>query len=111
MRLLFGKKGEKKAACFLEKQGYAIVEMNYRCKFGEIDIIAEKNGVLIFVEVKTRSTDKFGLGYESVTLSKQQKLFKTAQHYMVENGEMPAQFDVISIDGDTLTHIPNAFSG
>lgn len=109
MSLSFGKSGEKTAAKFLRKKGYNIAGTNYRCRFGEIDIIAEKDGVMVFVEVKARSSAKFGLGYEAVTADKQAKLIKTAQHYMAENGEAPARFDVISIDGSEITHIENAF--
>jgi len=111
MSLLFGKKSEKKAANFLKKNGYSILAMNYRCKFGEIDIIAEKDDLLVFVEVKARTSAKYGMGYESVTAAKQEKLLKTAYVYMAEKGERPAQFDVISIDGDEISHIPNAFGG
>jgi len=107
--LNFGQSGEKRAAKYLSKKGYKILGKNYRSKYGEIDIIAEKGGVLVFVEVKARSSAKFGLGYESVTSKKQEKLLLTAQQYMTEKGERPAQFDVISIDGDDITHIENAF--
>ncbi len=112
MSLLFGNKGEKRAAAFLAKKGgYKLLGRNYRCKYGEIDIIMETGEILVFIEVKARTSSKYGLGYESVTASKQEKLFKTAQHYMSENGERAARFDVVSIDGDEITHIENAFSG
>lgn len=105
-----GRTGEQKAAQFLKKKRYTIRETNYRSRFGEIDIIAEKEGVVVFVEVKTRKTGTFGAGLESVTRSKQQKLLKTAQFYTVEqNLQCVCRFDVISIDGSTITHIENAF--
>ncbi|PLX67523.1 MAG: YraN family protein [Denitrovibrio sp.] len=109
MSLLFGNKGEKKATDFLKKKGYKLLDKNYRCKYGEIDIIMEIGDILVFIEVKARSSEKYGLGYESVTTSKQEKLLKTAQTYMSENGERAARFDVVSIDGDKITHIENAF--
>jgi putative endonuclease len=109
MKLRLGKSGEERAAGYLRKKGYDILEKNYRCRFGEIDIIASKDGVLVFVEVKTRSSADYGFGYESVTQSKQGKLVKTAQFYMSGRAEVPARFDVISIDGDLVTHIENAF--
>ena len=109
MSILFGNKGEKRAANFLSKKGYKLLAKNYRCKYGEIDIIMEQGETLVFIEVKARSSAKYGLGYESVTASKQEKLLKTAQTYMVEKGERPARFDVVSIDGDEITHIENAF--
>lgn len=105
----FGRSGEKRAASYLKKKGYQVIEMNYRSKFGEIDLIAKKDEELIFVEVKARSSAKFGMGYESVTAQKQEKLVKTAQIYMMEKGEKPCRFDVISIDGDEITHIEGAF--
>ena len=107
--ILAGRKGEKTAARYLKHQGYHVVELNYRSKFGEIDIIAKKDGVTHFVEVKARSTARFGKGYEAVGQAKQIKLIKTAEAYMAEKGECPAQFDVVSIDGDEITFLPNAF--
>lgn len=104
-----GGKGEKKAAEYLRKKGYTVSALNYRSKFGEIDIIAEKDGVTVFVEVKTRSGKAYGMGYESVTQKKQQKLILTAQNYFREKGETAARFDVISIDNTEITHIENAF--
>lgn len=107
--LNFGKAGERQAAKHLQKSGYKILATNYRSRFGEIDIIAEKEGVLVFVEVKARSGARYGKGYESVRPDKQAKLIKTAQAYMMEKGEMPARFDVISIDDGEISHIENAF--
>jgi putative endonuclease len=110
MWLLKGKSGEDKAAAFLKKQGYVILTRNYRAKTGEIDIIAEKSNVLVFIEVKTRDTNTYGVGYESVTHTKQAKIIRTAQQYLLENNlEKLCRFDVISIDKDNITHIENAF--
>lgn len=107
--ILAGRKGEKRAVQYLKRQGYHIVELNYRSRFGEIDIIAKKNGTTHFVEVKARSSARFGRGYEAVNQAKQIKLIKTAEAYMAERGECPAQFDVVSIDGDEISYLPNAF--
>jgi putative endonuclease len=104
-----GQSGERKAEKFLLSGGYDVLEKNFRCKFGEIDIIAQKDGVLVFVEVKTRSGSGYGMGFESVTRSKQEKLLLTAQTYMANRKPMPARFDVISIDKGEITHIKNAF--
>jgi len=110
MKLEFGRSGEKRAAKFLKQKGYKILEMNYHCRMGEIDIIASHEETLVFVEVKTRKNRSFGMGYESVTKSKMEKIILTAQVYMAAGKEsMAARFDVISIDGDELTHIENAF--
>ena len=110
MRILKGKTGEDKAAAFLKKKGCAIIARNYRAKTGEIDIIAEQGGVLVFVEVKTRDTSTYGEGFESVTGIKQAKIIRTAEFYITQNNvEKLCRFDVISIDGDKITHIENAF--
>ncbi len=109
-KILSGKDGEEKACDFIKKKGFKILERNYRCLFGEIDIIAKHKSILIFIEVKYRKTDKFGKGYESVTYQKQQKIIKTATNYISENNlKMVARFDVISIDNDEILHIQNAF--
>lgn len=110
MRILKGKTGEDKAAAFLKKKGYAVNARNYRAKTGEIDIIAEKDGTLVFVEVKTRDTDTYGAGFESVRQAKQNKIIRTAQYYIMQNNvEKLCRFDVISIDDNKITHIENAF--
>ena len=73
MKKEIGRLGEELAALRLMEQDYQILSRNYRCRFGEIDIIAEKKGILTFVEVKTRSREDFGSPAEAVTWSKQQK--------------------------------------
>ena len=83
---------------------------NYSTRTGEIDLIVECDSVLVFVEVKRRSSDKFGQGFESVTKRKQQRIISAAKHYCVVNNiEKLCRFDVISIDGKEITHIENAF--
>ncbi|PLX67181.1 MAG: YraN family protein [Denitrovibrio sp.] len=109
MKIGFGRSGEQQAAKYLQKKGYKIITKNYRCKFGEIDIIARDKNTVVFVEVKARSGARYGMGYESVRPDKQAKLVKTAQHFLAENGESPARFDVVSIDDGDITHIENAF--
>ncbi|MGA1846201.1 YraN family protein [Deferribacter abyssi] len=105
-----GKVGEKKAVKYLISKGYEIIEKNYRCKFGEIDIIARKDDVIVFVEVKTRKDNKFGYGFEAVDRKKINKIIKVAKRFLISrNIENPCRFDVISIDADTITHIENAF--
>jgi len=106
----FGRKGEKKAASYLKKKGYEILDMNYRTKVGEIDIIAGKGDLVVFVEVKARKTDEFGKGYEAVDARKADKIIRSAQFYFAKRQlESPCRFDVISIDGGEITHIENAF--
>ena len=88
-----------------------IIERNYRNKIGEIDIIARENDVIVFIEVKYRSTLRYGYGREAVDDNKQWKIRNVAQMYLREIGDMNARvrFDVIDILGDEVTHIPNAF--
>jgi putative endonuclease len=110
-----GEKGEDIAAAFLKKKGYNILFRNYKCSFGEIDIIAKHKKILSFIEVKTRSTKKYGLPQEAVTLAKQTKISRVAlefvQRYKMDN--RAARFDVVSVqylnDGCEVDLIENAF--
>lgn len=79
-----GRLGEELAALMLEEKGYEILEKNYRCRYGEVDIIAIRRDILTFVEVKTRSGDAYGTAAEAVTWSKQQKIRQTALQYLNE---------------------------
>lgn len=92
---------EKMAGAFLQEQGYQILEYNYRCKVGEIDIIAQHEGYLVFCEVKYRKSCKRGTPIEAVTLRKQQIISKSALYYVMEHGisGIPCRFDVIGILG------------
>lgn len=111
-----GLKGEEAAKRYLRKKGYKILETNFQCRFGELDIIAEKKGELIFCEVKTRSAGMVALPQESVDYFKQQKMIKTAQIWLQAKNkvECPMRFDVIAIsvadDKMTLEHIKNAIT-
>ena len=109
-KILSGKDGEEKACNYLKSKKYKILEKNYRCLYGEIDIIAKYNNTLVIIEVKYRKSAKFGKGYEAVNYTKQQKIIKTLQYYINEkNVKMPVRFDVISIDDNEITHMKNAF--
>jgi putative endonuclease len=96
----FGKKSERLAAEFLRRKGYRILETNYRSKVGEIDIIAKDKGVLVFVEVKARSSSRFGSPKGAVTPAKQRKISMTALDYLKRSGQTGARarFDVVAID-------------
>ncbi len=108
--------GEEIAASFLIKKDYKIIQKNYNTKYGEIDIICRRHdGILVFVEVKTRSDfDKQKL-YSSINFLKIEKIKKTASLYLQQNNdsESTCRFDVIFIVGDDkkhdITHIENAF--
>ncbi len=110
-----GESGESIAVKFLKKNGYKIIERNYRCKLGEIDIIAQDNRVLAFIEVKARRTDEFGGPKWAVTPRKQRKISMVALKYLKETEQMgkKARFDVVAIrllpDAPDVEIIKNAF--
>lgn len=81
----FGRSGEAEAAGALEGAGYRILARNYRCPFGEVDVVAEEGDVLVFVEVKTRSSLSYGLPRDAITAAKRRKLARTASHYLMEH--------------------------
>ena len=112
---IFGKKGEIIAANYLKKQKYKILEMNYKNKIGEIDIIAKDKDYLVFVEVKTRISSAFGDQLEEIDEEKQFKIRNVATMYLMKNkllDKVPIRFDAIAILGDTdheIRHIQDAF--
>lgn len=103
--------GEVEAQKYLVKQKYKILETNFRTKLGEIDIIAFKNDTYVFVEVKARSTGKFGLPREAVDYFKQNKIRQVATEYLIKINKYPAnmRFDIIEFLDKKLEHIENAF--
>ena len=103
--------GETRAVEFLKKQKYKIIDRNYRCRQGEIDIIARDKKTIVFVEVKARESGEFGQPSEYVTKSKIDKLKKAAQLYLHENemDDANARFDVVEILGEEINLIKNAF--
>ena len=93
--------GEALAAEYLEARGCRIVEKEWRCRFGEIDLIAEQEGALLFVEVKLRTNLRYGMPRESVTAKKQEKLRSAALLYLSMHGlDAPARFDVAEVYTD-----------
>jgi putative endonuclease len=99
-RQLLGRKGEQMAADALRERGYRFVEHNFRCRYGEIDLIAEEREDLVFVEVKTRRGSAFGLPEEAVTLTKRRKLAQVASYYLDLHAESDRSWriDVVAID-------------
>ena len=99
--LLVGQEGEELAVRYLKRLGYRIICRNYRSPLGEIDIIARHGEVLVFVEVKSRSSQTFGSPGMAVTLAKQRKLSQVAWHYLQKHNltEVSARFDVVTISG------------
>jgi len=109
-----GKEGEKIAAVFLKKNGYRIIETNFRCVLGEIDIIAREKGALVFVEVKTRKSAELGYPEQAVGINKQKKMSQLALWYLQKkNADTGARFDVVAItistSGNEIKLIKNAF--
>lgn len=101
-----GQKGEAIAADYLQKQGYRVLDRNYHSRFGELDLVAEKDQVIVFVEVKTRTNDRFGLPEESVTPEKLEKIYDTALLWLQDHPEQPDDWrvDVIAIRMDKALH-------
>lgn len=100
--LKLGSRGEALAWNFLKKQGYSILEKNYRTRFGEMDVIARKEKVLVFIEIKTRRDNRFGTPEEAVDWRKRQKLVRVAQAFLQTQGleNHASRFDVLSINWD-----------
>lgn len=116
LNLRLGKSGEKQAYDFLRDNGYKVLFKNYRTTFGEIDIIARDKDTLCFIEVKTRSSDRFGLPKEAVGERKQQQISKAALFFLKENNmlERKSRFDVVSVilseNKRTVELLKDAFS-
>ena len=114
-RQRYGRKSEVRAARHLQACGYVILEKNYRTRHGEIDIIAEDNGVIVFVEVKARRTERFGNPKGAVTEDKQRKISMAALQYLKSTGQLAtsARFDVVALhasDGcERFEVVENAF--
>lgn len=110
-----GDEGEDSAAAFLRSNGYTMIARNYTSRFGEIDIIAQKNTYIIFVEVKTRKANSLVGGIEAVSISKQRKIIKTAMMFMAnEKINLQPRFDIIEVVTQRgfdpkINHLENAF--
>lgn len=111
--------GEDEACRYLQSKGFSVLERNYHSRFGEIDIIADDCGCLVFVEVKTRKSKSYGYACEYVTESKMKKIILTAEAYLGNVEYPPVRFDVVEIyyfEADnclrlkSINHIENAFS-
>lgn len=106
-----GAEYEKRAGDYLKTLGYEILEYNFRCKMGEVDIVARDGEYLVFCEVKYRTDERKGHPAEAVGFGKQKVLSKCALAYLMMHGmaDVACRFDVISIEGDKLTLYQNAF--
>ena len=107
-----GTKYELIACEYLKSQGYKILEKNFRCRSGEIDIIAEDEKYLVFIEVKYRSGNSCGYAASAVSFRKQQVISRTARFYLMKNNipdTCPCRFDVVAIDQKEIHLYKNAF--
>lgn len=111
---LKGKEGEEMAENYLRKQGYKIIEMNHQTKFGELDIIATKNNILVFVEVKFKQTEDYGTPEEMIRKNKLMQVQRIAEMYLLNNPDIAKNYDSYQIDAiciveDTgrVTHYEN----
>lgn len=106
-----GARAEREAAEFLAARGFRILERNFRCPFGEIDLVARDGATVVFVEVRYRSSDRFGAPAETVGALKRRRLIRAAQAFAQSRGLDAAQrFDVVALTPSGATHIPDAFS-
>lgn len=104
---------EEKAAAYMRQQGFDILEQNYRCKAGEIDLVARDGAYLVFTEVKYRRAGSAYGALEAVDLKKQRRISKAALWYLSEHrmpADTPCRFDVAAFEGEELTYLKNAFS-
>lgn len=114
-KLLLGKEGERVAELYLQKKGYKLVERNYRCSGGELDLVVLDRRVVVFVEVKTRTGIGFGSPLEAVEFHKQRRMIRAAQFFLAEKNlqQRDARFDVVGVSWPgrepVVEHIENAF--
>jgi len=117
-RQKLGRWGESLAATHLEAKGYQIVERNWRCQHGEVDLVARAGAEWVFVEVKTRRGRDMGAPEEALTAAKQKKLLAVAEEYTLEHGlDVDWRIDLVAVELDKsgkllrCDHIPNAVLG
>lgn len=116
LRRRTGATGEALARRVLERAGYRVLSCNYRCRYGELDLVAEERGIIAFVEVKTRRGGAFGLPALAVTRAKRGRMIRVALHYLATNRltGVTARFDVVSViassEGWKVEILRNAFS-
>jgi putative endonuclease len=116
-RKALGDAGEQAAVELLERSGYRVLARNFRCPYGEVDVVAEREEVVAFVEVRTRSTAAWGDPSHTVSWAKQRKVTRAALHYLFTHGDLGRdrmiRFDVVSVVGRgpnaSVEHIPDAF--
>jgi putative endonuclease len=108
-----GEPAEELAAAFLEREGLRILERNYRCKLGEIDLVAKSGSTTVFVEVRARASEAFGGAAASITAAKRGRIIRAARHYLARHQSEPAcRFDVVLVRGaeQRIEWLPGAFT-
>lgn len=103
---------EKLAADYLSQHGFRVLSANYTCKGGEIDLVCDDHGTLVFVEVRSRARGRYGAPEETISPIKRKRLVHAARHYLATQhgeGEPACRFDVVAIEGSTIRHLPGAF--
>lgn len=111
-----GRMGEERAARFLRLQGFRMVAANYRCRMGELDLVAMDGDTLVFIEVKSRRGTSCGRAEDKITPAKKRRLTLLARRFLLERGwfDRPARFDVVTVDwekegAEAVTHYRDAF--
>ncbi len=109
--LLRGENSERIASLFLIDQGLKLIDKNFQCKYGELDLVMREGDTIVIVEVRFRKSNKFGGAAESVTPKKQSRIIASTEYYLLVNKlKNPIRFDVIAMSGDTdINWIKNAF--
>ncbi|WP_348693341.1 YraN family protein [Duganella fentianensis] len=103
-----GQQGEDRALAYLQQQGLQLLERNFRCKVGELDLIMQHGAVLVFVEVRQRASHRYGGAAASVTPAKQRRLLRAAQYFLLRYAALPpCRFDLLAIDGENLSWMQN----
>ncbi|MGE5507096.1 MAG: YraN family protein [Chitinophagales bacterium] len=110
-RLVLGRAGEEVASAFLSARGWILLERNYRCRYGEIDLVGREGPVTVFVEVKTRASERCGSPEEALTWRKRRRLKEAAACYMKAVPTAPVRFDLVAVrvgEGEIrVKHYPN----
>jgi len=105
-----GARAEERCADLLRAAGLRLIERNWRCRHGEIDLIAEEAGTLVFAEVRMRSSEGFGGAAESVTRAKRARLLAAARLYLSRRAEVPCRFDVLLVGPARIEWVRDAFA-
>ncbi len=111
MSRALGALAEQRAAEFLRRRGFKVLDQNFTCKGGELDLVCDDAGTVVFVEVRARKDARFGTPEETITPLKQRRVVLAARHWLARHGgeDRLCRFDVIAIEGDAIRHLPNAF--